>query len=138
MEQTITGIEILPRDQAVVTPRELLEDFADHTARWGYLERETEHYTTERDQPSILLRHRQRQDPLELNFIFVSRDGLHGAFHLRLIAPHNGDPSSLTARHHQEAMEQFTTDFQSYLDRCNKPLRLKVTHLDEQPPIPAS
>lgn len=138
MEQTITGIEILPRDGAVVTPRELLEDFADHTQRWLFLERETEHYASERGQPSVLLRHHRSQKPFEVNFIFVASDGRHGAYNLRLVAPDDGNPDSLDARDHQRAMEAFRQDFEAYLAERNQPLRLDVTHVDDQPTVPAT
>ena len=42
--ETVVHLEVTPDADAKLTPLELLEDFADASRDWQYLEHESEHY----------------------------------------------------------------------------------------------
>ena len=60
--ETVIHIKITPATGAKLTPLELLEDFADASQDWQYLEEESEHYTQLKKRPACILR-RRRQKP---------------------------------------------------------------------------
>jgi len=55
---TVVRLSLQPEEHGRVTPFEVLRDFADVTAGWGYLEEDSRHYTELKDAPGLLLRHR--------------------------------------------------------------------------------
>jgi hypothetical protein len=57
--ETVVHIALTPESGAHVTPLELLEDFADASLGWHYLEEESAHYAAAKDARACVLRHRR-------------------------------------------------------------------------------
>jgi hypothetical protein len=123
----IVDIEILPVPSAVVTPCELLSDFADATPNWQFLDEETRHYRSIRGVAACLLRH-VRLDPLDgaVDFAFAAiDDGEQSA--LSLVIIDIDDPNrALTLELRNEEIGRFARDFQAYLSRHDGYINIRI------------
>lgn len=55
---SVVRLALHPEEHAKVTPLEVLQDFADATPGWSYLEEDSRHYAEVKDVPGLVLRHR--------------------------------------------------------------------------------
>lgn len=70
--ETVIHIEITPDANAKLTPLELLEDFADASRGWQYLEEESDHYARLKNRPACIVRHRQQEPLSYVDFGFAA------------------------------------------------------------------
>lgn len=70
---TIIHIALRPADAAKVTPLEVLEDFADATPTWHYLEDDSRHYANEKGVPACVLRYQTTGSPRYVDFAFAAK-----------------------------------------------------------------
>lgn len=70
--ETVVHIEITPDADAKLTPLELLEDFADASRDWLYLEDESAHYAQLKKRPACIIRHRRDGTPSYVDFGFAA------------------------------------------------------------------
>lgn len=70
--ETVVRIQITPDPDAKLTPLELLEDFADASRGWQYLEEESAHYAELKNRPACILRHRREDPPSYVDFGFAA------------------------------------------------------------------
>lgn len=66
----LVSLTLKADDDAKITPLEALEDFADATGGWQYLEDESTHYAQEKGVPACVLRHRTGTSPAFVDFAF--------------------------------------------------------------------
>ena len=89
--KTIIDLEIAPTERAAVTPCELLEDFADSTPAWHFLEEESRYYAALKGVCACILRHFQPEPYRVIDFVFSGCDA-HAESALRLVLIDVGPP----------------------------------------------
>lgn len=113
---TILRIALTPDTDAKATPNELLEDFADATPGWHFLEDESYHYAQEKGDSACVIRYQRAGDPRYVDLAFSSLDP-DDANQLELVlidAPdveHQMDPSK-----RQDVGRSFLTSMRDYLN----------------------
>lgn len=111
----LLSLTLTADDDAKITPLEALEDFADATSGWQYLEDESAHYAQEKGVPACVLRHRTGTAPAFIDFAFsdtTPERPLNIRLHL-LDAP---DAEAALPKEVREALVRgFVDAFNSYL-----------------------
>lgn len=109
--ETIVAIELVPKTGGVLTPQEMLEDFADVMPGWCYLEEESQHYAATRGRKACLLRYHSGNGlgVADLGFVAARQD----AHALRLVVVEAADGAVLSDAQRQ----QVATHFLDALDR---------------------
>lgn len=113
--ETVIRINITPDANAKLTPLELLEDFADSSRGWQYLEEESAHYAQLKKRPACILRHRQRDPERYVDFGFAATNPSDPK-DIELIildTPHPERRLDLAARN--EVIDHFIQHFRQYL-----------------------
>lgn len=72
--ETVTHLALTPDASAKATPLELLEDFADATPGWHYLEEESAHYADEKGVEACVLRCQRSGHPRYADAAFAAPD----------------------------------------------------------------
>jgi hypothetical protein len=118
--ETVVHLALASDPDARVTPLELLEDFADASPAWHYLEAESQHYAAEKGAPACVLRYRHDGDAFYLDFAFAATPDAPDAIELVLIdpphgvgAPHGIGALDLGLRH--RVMDRFLDALRAYL-----------------------
>lgn len=70
--ETVIRLEVTPDANAKLTPLELLEDFADASRGWQYLEEESQHYAKLKSRLACILRHRHGEQHRYVDFGFAA------------------------------------------------------------------
>lgn len=70
--ETILRIALSPDTSAKATPLELLEDFADATPNWHFLEEESYHYALEKETSACIIRYQRAGEPRYVDLAFSS------------------------------------------------------------------
>ena len=113
--ETVVHLALTPDDNAKLTPLELLEDFADASLHWHYLEDESAHYADEKDVPACVLRHRREGTPPYVDFGFASTDPGHlTAIELVVLDPPSPD-ALLTLEARDAVVDAFLQEMHDYL-----------------------
>lgn len=124
--KTIIDLRIAPTERAAVTPCELLEDFADATASWQYLEEESFHYSEIKGTSGCVLRHLELPSCTALDFLFTA-DCAHEHSELRLVLIDTVDAAEPPTHEWREtALSQFLDSFNAYLAHRNAHATLHV------------
>jgi hypothetical protein len=128
--KTIVDIRIAPAEAAAVTPCELLEDFADSTPAWHFLEEESAYYSALKGVPSCVLRHMLSQPYRTVDFAFSGCSGdAPGALRLVLIdAEHPSAGFGPEQRH--EVLGRFVETFRTYMSRQHRHALVEVAEAD--------
>lgn len=113
--ETVIHIEITPDPNAKLTPLELLEDFADASLGWQYLEEESNHYAQLKNRPACMLRH-QRDDELRyVDFGFAATNPSDPK-DIELVILDAPDPErQLDLEERNVVIDNFITHFRQYL-----------------------
>lgn len=131
--KTIVHLAITPDANAKLTPLELLEDFADASRGWHFLEEESAHYADEKGAPACLLRH-QREDAIRyVDLAFAATDpGNQNDIELVILdAP---DPDHrLDLAHRNQVVDNFIQHFRTYLKGRPGHASLRVAKDDVDP-----
>jgi hypothetical protein len=114
--ETIVHIALTPDETAKLTPLELLEDFADASPDWHYLEEESNHYAEVKDVPACVLRHRRDGTPPYVDFGFASADPGH-LTDIELVILDAPDPEhSLELEERNAVVDAFLQEMRDYLN----------------------
>jgi hypothetical protein len=127
---TIIHIALTPTDTATVTPLEVLEDFADATPGWHYLDEESTLYAREKGVPACVIRYQTKGDPRYVDVAFAaSADALLSDLELVLLdAPTPEEEVVLEARN--AVLDRFLDRIGSYLEARPDHVRLHVDEAD--------
>ncbi|ARA94830.1 MAG: hypothetical protein D6685_00955 [Bacteroidetes bacterium] len=122
-----TDIEIAPAGALHILPMEVLEDFADVSPTWFYLDEDSFYYEAESGRPSCVLRHAAFDDHPAADFVFTARypDPFSPA-RLSLVHPVDTD-LSFDPLERVALVSQFLADFHRYVDRVGAPIELHIT-----------
>jgi hypothetical protein len=121
----IAQLALTPRDDAKVTPLEVLADFADATRGWVYLERASRHYADQKDQPALVLRHWREGAPPHVDVAFATVPGETNEVRLVILdAPDTEEP--LSQAQHTLLLDTFLEALRGYLDTRPDHVRLHV------------
>jgi len=114
---TLLRIALTPDADAKATPLELLEDFADTTPGWHYLEDESRHYADEKGAPACILRRQHTEQLRYADLAFAAPDP-DAPTHLELVLIDAANlEERLDADERQEAGRSFLRAMDQYLDR---------------------
>lgn len=128
--KTMIGIQISPTERAAVTPCELLEDFADATPSWHYLEEESAHYTFLKGVPVCVLRW-MGFDPYQVVDFAFSACGTDAQSRMRLVLVDVEHPQrDLSPEHRHDLAAHFADTFRAYLDRRRTHAQVQVAAED--------
>ncbi|PEN14201.1 hypothetical protein CRI94_03945 [Longibacter salinarum] len=113
---TILRIALTPDATAKATPLELLEDFADATPGWHYLESESQHYAAEKGVEACVLRHQRGGQPRYVDLAFAATDP-DKPYNLELVLVNAPDAENhLAPNDRQQIGRTFLTAMRNYLD----------------------
>ena len=128
--ETVIHIALTPDPQAKVTPLEVLEDFADASRSWHYLEEESQHYGAEKDVPAGVLRHQRSDGPRYVDFAFASTDPGHLS-DLELVLLDAPTPEAqLGLKERNAVIDAFLRDLRAYLHARPDHVTLRVDKED--------
>ncbi len=114
--ETIVHIALTPDKNAKLTPLELLEDFADASPDWHYLEDESAHYAEEKGGSACVLRHRREETPPYVDLGFASTDPGH-LTDIELVILDVPDPEqSLSLEERNAVVDAFLQEMRDYLN----------------------
>jgi hypothetical protein len=114
--ETIVHIALKSDSNAKLTPLELLEDFADASPDWHYLEDESTHYAEAKGVSACVLRHRREGSPPYIDFAFASTDaGPLTDIELLILDPPDPD-LSLDLAERNNVINAFLQEMQEYLN----------------------
>jgi len=126
----IAQLALTPRDDAKVTPLEVLADFADATRGWVYLERASRHYADQKERAALVLRHWRDGAPPHVDVAFAAVPGETTAVRLVILdAPDTEEP--LSRAQHTLLLDTFLEALRAYLDTRPDHVQLHVER--EQP-----
>lgn len=132
--KTVIDVQIEPVDSAKVTPRELLEDFADLHPAWHFLEDESGHYTHEKGVPACVLRYVNPSGVASFDLVFSSQETHeHSSFRLVLLDP-APPKEQLRLEKRNAVIERFVEAFSDYLERRHLHAHLHVVEKDVDAP----
>jgi hypothetical protein len=134
--ETVVHIALTPEAGARVTPLELLEDFADASLGWHYLEDESAHYAEVKGAPACVLRHRRPDEADEaryVDFAFAQTDpaDLNDVELVLIDAPAPETPLDLATRN--ALVDGFLDEMQQYLAARPGHASLRVATDDVDP-----
>lgn len=114
--ETILRIALTPDDSAKATPLELLEDFADATPTWHFLEEESYHYALEKETSACIIRYQRAGEPryVDLAFASVDSDDIHRLELVLIDAP--DDKHQIDPAERQKVGQAFLHAIREYLN----------------------
>lgn len=113
--ETIVHIEIIPDTNAKLTPLELLEDFADASPDWQYLDEESTHYAQVKNRPSCILRQRRDGTPRYVDFGFAASNPANTKDIELVILDAPSPEQALTLAERDAVINGFLQHFRQYL-----------------------
>lgn len=113
--ETVVHIKITPDPAAKLTPIELLEDFADASRDWQYLEHESEHYAQLKKRPACIIRHRRSGTPRYVDFGFAATNPTDTNDIELVILDTPTSAPRLDLGERNEVVDSFITHFRQYL-----------------------
>ena len=123
----ISHLQITPDEKARCTPLELLEDFADSSSEWHFLEKDSMHYAKAKKAPAGVLRYSTPQASREADLAFVADESQeYTTFHLAVVTASAKD-ASFPPKQRQEKIARFEETFRGYLNERNTRNRLNVS-----------
>lgn len=131
--ETVVHLAITPDEDAKLTPLELLEDFADASRGWYYLEGESKHYAAEKDVPACVLRHRRNGELSYVDLAFAATDpgNPHDIELVILDAP--SPEYNLNLEERNQVVDTFIHHFREYLQGRPGHATLRVAKDDIDP-----
>ena len=125
----ILDVTLAPTDEAKLTPLEILEDFADASPGWHYLEDASRHYASAKGQSACILRHLALDGSTDVDLAFSERPaaeqegsapGVHAgshksALHLTIVDPQGAD-RNLEPKQRDAVVEHFLEHLRAHLD----------------------
>ena len=135
MTKTLVDVEIAPAEQVHVTPQELLEDFADVSPAWHFMDDESRHYADVKDAAGCVLRHVTPQHDHDVDYAF-SADAAEArqVMHLRVVTPTPAG-QQLAMEDRSSYIEQFLNDFYRYLENRPQLVSVRAVEKDLSDPV---
>lgn len=128
----IIDVALAPTDDAKLTPLEILEDFADASPGWHYLEDASRHYAAEKGQAACILRHLDLDGSADVDLAFSQRpESAKGAqaVHLTIVDPKGGQrPLDLQQR--DEIVEHLLEHLRAHLEQQGRHAELHIERGD--------
>ena len=126
----IARLTLTPAEAPHVTPLEILEDFADASQGWQYLEDESRHYAEAKGKPACVLRHRLPQKSMFVDVAFAATaSDVLSPFALTVLDPPEHEHLADDVR--DAVIEGLIRDLQAYLQARPKQVQLEVDAPDE-------
>lgn len=114
--ETVTHLALTPDANAKATPLELLEDFADATPGWHYLEEDSAHYADEKNVDACVLRCQRTGQPRYVDAAFASPNP-ETPQNLELVLIDAPDPEHrIQIESRNEIVDRFIDEMRSYLN----------------------
>lgn len=131
--ETVVHIAITPDEQAKLIPLELLEDFADASPDWHFLEDESTHYAEVKSVPACVLRHRHADERRYVDFAFAATDPSNPN-DVELVILDAPDPQQeLSLEERNDVVNNFIQHFREYLTGRPGHASLRVAKDDVDP-----
>ena len=130
--KTIIDIQIAPTERAVVTPCELLEDFADSTPAWQFLEEESSFYALLKGVPACILRYACSAPHHFYDFAFSSSEAREDSV-MRLVLVDAERSAGLTFEQRCGVVSQLAGALRAYFDRRDLHASVRVVEEDMTP-----
>ncbi len=131
--ETVIHIAITPDPSAKLTPLELLEDFADASRDWHFLEEESDHYAEAKRVPACVLRHRYATQTRYVDFAFAATDP-ENPNDVELVILDAPDPDrALNLEERNDVINRFIQQFRAYLERRPGHASLRIAKDDVDP-----
>ena len=105
-------IRITSSDNSLLTPHELLEDFADSSPGWQYLNEVSSHFSAARGKESCILRSWKTEVPGSVDVVFSGVDD--ETLELTIVA----QDDLLTSDSRSNIVQDFADEFDRYLESC--------------------
>jgi hypothetical protein len=131
--ETVVHLEVTPDADAKLTPLELLEDFADASRDWQYLEHESEHYADLKKRPACILRHRRSAPPGYVDFGFAATNPADTNDIELIILDSPAPEQRLDLDERNDAIDTFIMHFRQYLGGRPGHASLRVEKEDVNP-----
>lgn len=131
--ETVVHIELTPDSNAKLTPLELLEDFADASRDWQYLEDESVHYAEVKHRPACILRQRHSGTTRYVDFGFAAANPSDANDIELVILDTPSAQDALTLEERNEAVDGFIQHMQQYLGGRPSHASLRVEKDDVDP-----
>ncbi len=131
--ETVVHIELAPDANAKLTPLELLEDFADASRDWQYLEDESLHYAEVKHRPACILRHRYTGTTRYVDFGFAAATPSDTNDIELIILATPSAQDALTLEERNAVVDGFIQHMQQYLDGRPGHASLRVEREDVDP-----
>jgi hypothetical protein len=122
----IVDLEISPRSTSSITLFELLEEFADSTPTWSFLEDDSLHYSATRGGPACVLAHIRYDSHEIIDYAFAgtsSRDS--GTTRLVLIETDEAHPIG-SPEHRDSLIRDFVDAFSDYAASVHVPIDISL------------
>lgn len=130
---TIVDIRIATRNGSSITPIELLEEFADSTPTWSFLEDDSYHYRATRGRPACVLSHVRYEPFGTVDYAFASvEDREDGSARLVLIEDEQHHTEA-TVEEQDRLVREFLTAFRSYTQTVHAPVEIETTEREVDP-----
>lgn len=114
--KSIVSLIVAPPDPRHLTAFELLEDFADATPSWCYLEDDSAHYAALRGRPACILRNVEPETRRTTDFAFSACDAASAA-RAWLVLVESRDTAGQPIASDEAPAEHFLQNFEAYLER---------------------
>ena len=131
--ETVVHIELTPDADAKLTPLELLEDFADASRDWQYLEDESVHYAEIKHRPACILRHRYTGTTRYVDFGFAAANPADANDIELIILDTPSAQDALTLKERNAVVDGFIQHMQQYLGGRPGHASLRVEKEDVDP-----
>lgn len=123
-------LEIAPRSGSSTTLLELLEEFADSTPTWSFLEEDSLHYSATRGTPGCVLAHIRYDSHEIVDYAFAgTRDQATGATRLVLIETDETDPED-SPDVRDQLVRDFVDAFSGYAHAVHVPIDIRFNSVD--------
>lgn len=130
---TIVDIRIETRNGSSITPIELLEEFADSTPTWSFLEDDSYHYRATRGRPACVLSHVRYEPFGTVDYAFASvEDREDGSTRLVLIEDEQRRPEA-NIEEQDRLVRDFLTAFRAYTEAIHAPVDIATTEREVDP-----
>lgn len=130
---TIADIRIAMRNGSSITPIELLEEFADSTPTWSFLEDDSMHYRATRGRPACVLSHILYEPFGTVDYAFASvEDREDGSTRLVVIEAEKLQGQA-TAVEQDQLVRDFLTAFRAYTESVHAPVDIEATEREINP-----
>lgn len=126
----ITDVCIATGQGSTITAMELLEEFADSTPTWSFLEDDTRYYSETRGCPACVLSHIHYHPFATIDYAFAAAEQRDdGQVHLVLVEANPGD-EALALEERDQLVKEFVSAFKGYAASGNVPVRVTASEVD--------